>query len=33
MNWWHYLLLVNIYLTLFFGFYSLLLTPGNIFSA
>jgi TonB family protein len=31
MNWWHYLLLVNIYLTLFFGFYSLLLRRETFF--
>ncbi|MES2064121.1 MAG: TonB family protein [Bacteroidota bacterium] len=31
MNWWHYLLLVNIYLTLFFGFYALLLRRETFF--
>ncbi|QHS55425.1 TonB family protein [Mucilaginibacter sp. 14171R-50] len=31
MNWWHYLLLVNIYLTLFFGFYSLMLRRETFF--
>jgi TonB family protein len=31
MNWWHYLLLVNIYLTLFYGFYSLLLRRETFF--
>ncbi|TSD63884.1 TonB family protein [Inquilinus sp. KBS0705] len=31
MNWWHYLLLVNIYLTLFYGFYALLLRRETFF--
>jgi TonB family protein len=31
MNWWHYLLLVNIYLTLFYGFYVLLLRRETFF--
>jgi TonB family protein len=31
MNWWHYLLLVNVYLTLFFGFYALLLRRETFF--
>jgi TonB family protein len=31
MNWWHYLLLVNIYLTLFFAFYTLLLKRETFF--
>ncbi|WP_454803537.1 TonB family protein [Mucilaginibacter phyllosphaerae] len=31
MNWWHYLLLVNIYLTLFFAFYSVLLRRETFF--
>jgi TonB family protein len=31
MNWWHYLLLVNIYLVLFFGFYALLLRRETFF--
>lgn len=31
MTWWHYLLLVNIYLTLFFGFYALLLRRETFF--
>jgi TonB family protein len=31
MNWWHYLLLVNIYLTLFFAFYTLLLRRETFF--
>lgn len=31
MAWWNYLLLVNIYLTLFFGFYSLLLRRETFF--
>ncbi|RWY49188.1 M56 family metallopeptidase [Mucilaginibacter gilvus] len=31
MAWWHYLLLVNIYLTLFFGFYALLLRRETFF--
>ena len=31
MSWWHYLLLVNIYLTLFFTFYTLLLRRETFF--
>ena len=31
MNWWHYLLLVNIYLILFYGFYTLLLRKETYF--
>src|ERR1700743_1932134 len=31
MNWWHYLLLVNIYLVLFYGFYALLLRRETFF--
>jgi TonB family protein len=31
MNWWHYLLLVNIYLLLFYGFYVLLLRKETFF--
>ncbi|MFA6086069.1 TonB family protein [Mucilaginibacter sp.] len=31
MTWWHYLLLVNIYLVLFFGFYTLLLRRETFF--
>jgi TonB family protein len=31
MAWWHYLLLVNIYLVLFFGFYALLLRKETFF--
>lgn len=31
MNWWHYLLLVNFYLVLFFGFYALLLRRETFF--
>jgi len=31
MNWWHYLLLVNIYLVLFYGFYALLLRKETYF--
>lgn len=31
MNWWHYLLLVNIYLVLFYGFYALLLRKETFF--
>jgi glycopeptide antibiotics resistance protein len=31
MAWWNYLLLVNIYLTLFFGFYALLLRRETFF--
>lgn len=31
MNWWHYLLLVNIYLLLFYGFYALLLRAETFF--
>jgi TonB family protein len=31
MNWWHYLLLVNFYLVLFFGFYTLLLRKETFF--
>ncbi|MFD0793136.1 TonB family protein [Mucilaginibacter litoreus] len=31
MNWWHYLLLVNIYLCLFYGFYTLLLRRETFF--
>jgi len=31
MGWWHYLLLVNIYLALFFGFYTLLLRRETFF--
>jgi TonB family protein len=31
MNWWHYLLLVNFYLVLFFGFYALLLRKETFF--
>ncbi|MGZ3755350.1 MAG: TonB family protein [Mucilaginibacter sp.] len=31
MNWWHYLLLVNIYLVLFYGFYMLLLRKETFF--
>ncbi|MBD1365632.1 TonB family protein [Mucilaginibacter sp. ZT4R22] len=31
MAWWHYLFLVNIYLTLFFGFYALLLRRETFF--
>ncbi|MDB5285563.1 MAG: hypothetical protein JWR05_512 [Mucilaginibacter sp.] len=31
MTWWHYLLLVNIYLVLFFGFYVLLLRRETFF--
>ena len=31
MTWWHYLLLVNIYLVLFFGFYALLLRRETFF--
>jgi len=31
MTWWHYLLLVNIYLTLFYGFYALLLRRETFF--
>jgi len=31
MNWWQYLLLVNVYLILFFGFYALLLRKETFF--
>ncbi len=31
MSWWHYLLLVNFYLVLFFGFYALLLRNETFF--
>lgn len=31
MSWWHYLLLVNFYLILFFGFYALLLRKETFF--
>src|SRR5476651_1555022 len=31
MTWWHYLLLVNIYLLLFYGFYALLLRRETFF--
>jgi len=31
MTWWHYLLLVNFYLVLFFGFYALLLRRETFF--
>ncbi|MBD1394019.1 M56 family metallopeptidase [Mucilaginibacter glaciei] len=31
MTWWHYLLLVNLYLVLFFGFYALLLRRETFF--
>lgn len=31
MSWWHYLLLVNFYLVLFFGFYALLLRKETFF--
>lgn len=31
MSWWHYLLLVNLYLVLFFGFYALLLRRETFF--
>ena len=31
MNWWQYLLLVNLYLVLFYGFYSLLLRKETFF--
>jgi TonB family protein len=31
MNWWHYLLLVNIYLVLFYSFYALLLRKETFF--
>ena len=31
MSWWHYLLLVNFYLVLFFGFYALLLRRETFF--
>ena len=31
MSWWHYLLLVNIYLLLFYGFYALLLRAETFF--
>jgi TonB family protein len=31
MNWWHYLILVNTYLTLFYGFYYLLLRRETFF--
>ena len=31
MNWWQYLLLVNLYLVLFYGFYSLLLRRETFF--
>src|SRR5476649_862195 len=31
MNWWQYLLLVNFYLVLFFGFYALLLRRETFF--
>src|ERR1700744_862897 len=31
MNWWQYLLLVNIYLLLFYGFYALLLRKETFF--
>jgi TonB family protein len=31
MSWWHYLLLVNFYLVLFFGFYTLLLRKETFF--
>ncbi|MBS7566618.1 M56 family metallopeptidase [Mucilaginibacter sp. Bleaf8] len=31
MTWWHYLLLVNLYLILFFGFYALLLRRETFF--
>ncbi|RFZ95569.1 TonB family protein [Mucilaginibacter conchicola] len=31
MSWWHYLILVNIYLCLFYGFYSLLLRRETFF--
>ncbi len=31
MNWWQYLLLVNLYLVLFYGFYSLLLAKETFF--
>lgn len=32
MNWWHYLLLANIYLTLFFSFYMLFLRKETFFN-
>src|SRR5476649_1300507 len=31
MTWWHYLLLVNVYLLLFYGFYALLLRRETFF--
>jgi TonB family protein len=31
MNWWHYLLLVNLYLVLFYGFYTVLLSKETFF--
>ena len=31
MNWWEYLILVNVYLLLFFGFYALLLKKETFF--
>src|ERR1700733_9729026 len=31
MNWWQYLMLVNIYLLLFYGFYALLLSRETFF--
>jgi len=31
MNWWQYLMLVNIYLLLFYGFYALLLSKETFF--
>src|ERR1700704_2482610 len=31
MNWWQYLLLVNLYLVLFYGFYALLLSRETFF--
>jgi len=31
MNWWHYLLLANLYLALFYGFYLLLLRKETYF--
>src|SRR5687768_12309785 len=31
MSWWHYLLLVNFYLVVFFGFYALLLRKETFF--
>ncbi len=31
MNWWHYLILANLYLAMFYGFYLLLLRKETYF--